>query len=278
VGFVHAVVRAKHVCRAAPDLRVTAQASPSANRVGGTFTYRIAVTNVGRRSAPEAVLVVEANADLVSASSSLGACSAGQGRVRARCALGLLGPRALATVTVTVRGTTLGELRLALRTSSSSRDARPGDNVANVVTHVTDPDFVRGRGVRPAFGPGARPPVVVEVDAISGPGGEDPVGTFYTKYPVAPELRGRVTCLTTSGNRASVGGIVEETTDPVNDPVGSTVHFAFTDNGEPGVGRDTTATYLKAWDASTCPVPLQEVAPELALIEGNFVVHDEQGY
>ena len=47
-GFLHVVDRGKHVCRAAPDLRVAVTSTPSANRVGGTITFAITVRNAGR--------------------------------------------------------------------------------------------------------------------------------------------------------------------------------------------------------------------------------------
>src|SRR6266498_4856892 len=58
-GFIDTVVRARHVCRAAADLRVGVAGSPEANRVGGTFTFAVTVSNAGRRSAPRVVLTVE---------------------------------------------------------------------------------------------------------------------------------------------------------------------------------------------------------------------------
>jgi len=115
--------------------------------------------------------------------------------------------------------------------------------------------------------------VTIEVDAISGPDGDDAAGTFWTKYP-SLELRGRVACLTVSGNHASVGGIVEETSSPATNPVGSAVHLGITDNGSPGAGRDLEVTYLVSRDPSSCPVPLQDF-PEITLIDGDFAVHDE---
>jgi Domain of unknown function DUF11 len=272
-GFAHVVVRGRHVCRPAADLRVTVESSPDANRVGGTFTYVITVANAGRRRATAVVLTAAAAADKLSVSPA-DSCDAEGGSLRAACRLGTMPPGARTTATLAVRATTVGPLRLSVRVSSPSRDVRLKDNSATRTTRVTDPDFVRGRGSRPTAGGGPRPPVTIEVDAISGPRGDDATGTFWTKYPTL-ELRGRVVCLMVNGNRASVGGIVEQTNFPNDNPVGSTVHFGFTDNGEPGSGRDTEVTYLKMQDATICPVPLQEI-PEILLIEGNFTVHDEQ--
>ena len=178
------------------------------------------------------------------------------------------------TVSIVARATTVGVLRLAVRAISSARDARPKDNAATKATKVTEPDSVKGIGVRPTFGGGARPPVTNEIEAISGPAGEDPAGTFRIKYP-SFELSGRVVCLTVAGNRASVGGIIEQSNE-AQYPVGHAVQLAFTDNGDPGIGKDTQVTYPGIDSASPCSVPLFDYQPELALIDGNYVVHDAQ--
>lgn len=272
-GFVDTVVRARHVCRAAADLRVGVAGSPEANRVGGTFTFTVTVANAGRRSAPSVVLTADIPGQLVSASPTTGACDTTSAPPRSRCQIGTLAPGVRVTVSFVIRGTAVGALRASVRASSRARDARPKDNSAAATRRVTEPDSVRGSGVRPTAGGGPRPPVTIEVDAISGPHGDDPTGTFWTKYP-SLELRGRVVCLTVSGNRASAGGIVEQTSSPATNPVGSTVHLGITDNGEPGAGRDLEVTYLQMQAAEICPVPLQET-PEILLIDGNFVVHDE---
>src|SRR6266545_3974931 len=231
-GFIDTVVRARHVCRAAADLRVGVAGSPEANRVGGAFTFAVTVSNAGRRSAPRVVLTADISGQLVSASPTTGACDTTSAAPRSTCQIGTLAPGGRVSVSFVIRGT----------------------------------------GVRPTAGGGPRPPVTIEVDAISGPHGDDPTGTFWTKYP-SFELRGRVVCLTISGNRASVGGIVEQTSSSATNPVGSTVHLGITDNGEPGAGRDLEVTYLQMQAAEICPVPLQET-PEILLIDGNFVVHD----
>ena len=190
------------------------------------------------------------------------------------CAIGSLPPGATTTVTIAVRATTLGTLRLSVRASSPVRDARPKDNAASGAARVTEPDSVQGSGVRPTFGDGVRPPVTNVVDAISGPSGTDATGTFRIRYP-SFELTGRVVCLTVSGNRASVGGIIEQSNEPQY-PLGGGVLLAFTDNGEPGVGLDTQVTYPTAENPTVCPVPLFEYQPELPLIDGNYVVRDVQ--
>ena len=78
-----------------------------------------------------------------------------------------------------------------------------------------------------------------------------------------------------AGNRASVGGIVEQSNEPQYPP-GHPIQLAFTDNGDPGAGKDTQVTYPGVDKASPCPVPLFADQPELPLIDRNYVVHDVQ--
>jgi Domain of unknown function DUF11 len=271
-GFADTVVRGRHVCLAAADLRVRATVVPTANRTGGFFLAGAEVTNVGRRSAAGVVVTLEVGGEVVFAPEPAASCE--RDGARSICRIGTLRPGARTDFVVRTRALVLGTLSLRARATSVSRDARPADNVASGSGRVTEPDSVRGRGVRPTAGDGPRPPVTIEVDAISGPDGDDPAGTFWTKYP-GLELRGRVACLGVNGNRASIGGVVEETSSPATNPVGSTIHFGITDNGAPGAGRDLEVTYLQLRDASSCPVPLQDI-PEITLIDGDFVVHDER--
>jgi hypothetical protein len=273
-GFVQVVVSGRRVCRAAPDLRVSVAATPEANRVGGTFSYEVVVRNAGRNRAPRVTLSADASADTVSASAGTGACNAPQGLLHSSCDLGTVERGATATVMIVVRATTLGPLRLSLRASSPLRDARPNDNATTRTTAVTEPDSVKGIGVRPTFGGGQRPPVTNEIDAISGPSGADPTGSFRIRYPTF-ELRGRVVCLTVLGNRASVGGIIEQS-DEAQYPPGHAVQLAFTDNGDPGAGKDTQVTYPGTDNATPCPVPLFAEQPELPLLDGNYGVRDVQ--
>jgi hypothetical protein len=274
-GLLHIVVRRRHICRPAPDLRLAVSGSPAANRVGGAFTYAVSVANRGRRAAPSVVFTLTAGAAVESASTATGSCSSSSAGVR--CQLGTIAPRALATITIVIRGTAIGQLDVRAQATSRAKDARPSDNIATTSSRVTEPDSVRGRGTRPTAGPGFRPPVEVEVDAISGPSGNDPAGTFWTRYPTGtPEFRGRVVCVTVSGTRASVGGVIEQSNDP-NNPPGTGILFAFIDNGDPGAGRDATVTYFSRDIIPTvCPIPIFREGDEITLTAGNFAVTDVQ--
>ena len=258
--------------RPAADLHVTAAVVPTANRLGGTFISGAEIRNVGRRAAVGVVVTVEVAGELVFAPEPAASCE--RGAANYVCRLGTLRPGARVSLDFRTRATALGVLVLRARATSRTRDARPRDNAARASARVTEPDSVRGTGVRPTAGGGPRPPVTIQVDAISGPAGDDAAGTFWTKYPAGFELRGRVVCLTVNGRRASVGGVVEETTLPMTNPVGSTVHLGITDNGPPEAGPDLEVTYLQMQDASSCPVPLQDF-PEIPLISGDFTVQDE---
>ncbi|HZC28764.1 MAG TPA: hypothetical protein VE269_03410 [Gaiellaceae bacterium] len=273
-GFRQVVVARRRLCRPAPDLRVNVAAAPEANRVGGVFTYDVVVRNVGRRRAPRVRVSADGPGDAVSATTSTGTCTAAQGALHASCDLGTVERGGKAMVTIVAGAAALGPLSLSVRAVSSVRDARPKDDATTITTSVTEPDAVKGVGVRAAFGGGQRPAVTNEVDAISGPTGADPTGTFRVVYPTF-ELRGRVVCLTVVGNRASVGGIVEQSNESQY-PAGHAIQLAFTDNGDPGAGKDTQVTYPGIENASPCPVPLFADQPELPLTEGNYVVRDVQ--
>jgi hypothetical protein len=109
------------------------------------------------------------------------------------------------------------------------------------------------------------------------------LGTFLTRYPVGAwfqsglEVRGEVVCLTVAGNRASVGGVVQESNDG-RWPAGTGVWLAITDNGQPGAGRDTQLTYMGSEvNPRICTIPVQQNEfPEAVLADGDFVVHDER--
>ncbi len=113
--------------------------------------------------------------------------------------------------------------------------------------------------------------VKAHVNAQSGPSGEDPRGHFYYQA-VDPSLdfdiRGRVTCLTVVGNRATVGGVVERSNDPTF-PAGQGVWFFIRDDDE-GAGDAFEARGTAT--PETCPPPIEE--PFFLNNQGNWVVHD----
>lgn len=105
-------------------------------RVGDSFTYTLNVSNAGPDAATSVVATdtVPANAQLLSATSSQGACgTAGQS---VTCNLGTIAASASATVTVTVRATAAGVLTNSATASSSTTDPNPNDNTDTETTRV----------------------------------------------------------------------------------------------------------------------------------------------
>ncbi len=174
-------VASRASCRPAPDLRVAVAGTPAANRVGGRFSFRIEVLNVGKAAAPDVVLTAEASAELVAVGAEGGSCVPSGPVPGVRCDVGRLAAGARTTATLELRATTLGALSVSARAASSTPDARPADNAAAASTGVTPPDSVSGSGVRPSFG-SALVIAYVELDAISGSGGDDAAGRFTTRY------------------------------------------------------------------------------------------------
>jgi hypothetical protein len=171
----------------------------------------------------------------------------------------------------------LGTVSLGVTVSSSTRDQSRRNNRAALSTRVVDFSSVRGRGIRSTAGDAGRPTVTTEIDARSDPTTQTVAGTFSVQYdPISSspargsDLRGRVVCLSVEGNKAMAGGVVESSNNP-SLPAGTAVRLAFTDNGEPGAGRDTQVGFLGGDITPTCVL---EAVPELPLIEGNFVVRD----
>ena len=119
-------------------------------------------------------------------------------------------------------------------------------------------------------------PATVHVNATSGSEGEDAQGAFWTiiEHSALGELsfRGHVTCLAIDGNRATVRGTVDVSTDP-DLAVGSEFQIEMTDNGPPGAGSDTTIGYFGFLPGEGCPNSFGLV-PEITIIDGNFIVKD----
>lgn len=114
--------------------------------------------------------------------------------------------------------------------------------------------------------------VHVVIDAWSQPDGEHPRGLFRVEvtHPQSPSrISGRVVCLTVDGNRATVGGVVEQTTNPAT-PVESGFRIHLTDHGAPGATRDTNRNvgYTKP-----LPCPIEDDA-EIAIAEGEVAVFE----
>lgn len=125
------------------------------------------------------------------------------------------------------------------------------------------------------MGDAGRPIVTTEIDARRDPTTGVVSGTFVLQYDLSSrspargsDLRGRVICLTVAGNRAMLAGVVESSNTAAS-PIGSGVRLAFTDNGEPGAGRDTASAFIAV--EPTCAL---DAVDELPLIEGDYVIRD----
>jgi hypothetical protein len=127
---------------------------------------------------------------------------------------------------------------------------------SGAAAQVPPQDSVSGRGFL-SFGAG-QGPCELEVDARSGPSGEDPSGhTVCTPLPGPPGAE--VTCLNVQGNVALMTIVRRDT--------GSTASFRITDNG-PGVLDVVEGNF-----GPGCPTP-QAFYFNLGLASGDFVVVD----
>lgn len=130
-------------------------------------------------------------------------------------------------------------------------------------------DRVTADLLRPRTGGGD---VRLIVDAWSRADGEHPRGLFRVTA-TTPEgvikISGRVECLTVSANRATVGGVVEQTTHS-GAPVDSGYRIHLTDHGTPGASRDSN---FNVGHARVVPCLIRDVA-EIAITEGEVTVAD----
>lgn len=78
-------------------------------------------------------------------------------------------------------------------------------------------------------------------------------GQFWSDW-ASPDvtLRGNITCLSVSGNEATIGLVVTQTDDPIIQPVGSGLVFSVIDNGQgAGASYDQISIFVDA-DPATC--------------------------
>jgi uncharacterized repeat protein (TIGR01451 family) len=253
------------------DVSLTVVGAPDPLGIGKTAVYTITVRNSGPARATGVLVRATFPTGLEVASQSGSACS--DSRTAITCRLGTLRKGARVTIKVAAKAVELGTLTVSVRASAKTADPRRRNNAGTVTTRVAGNDTVNGHGVRPLFG-NTFVSVSVDVDAVSAFNGEDAAGTFSTRYGQGYlELRGQVVCLVVAGNRAMVGGIVE-TSNSSQNPPGSGVLLGFTDNGQPGAGRDTQVSYLTVENPRSCA--LEDQTREHVLTAGDFVVHDEQ--
>jgi hypothetical protein len=149
-------------------------------------------------------------------------------------------------------------LALACGASPALAEAQATDQdsaVGNVITDVF-------RGVRFVF------------DAHSGPSGENPSGTAtFVELKADIFARGPVTCLTVTGNRATIGFDNQE---PGSGPLNpEAILFFVEDNGTPGVGTDKVQEQFVGVVPTVCPPNTVVYRPEVDTVEvGDLTVHD----
>jgi hypothetical protein len=117
-------------------------------------------------------------------------------------------------------------------------------------------------------------------DAHSGPNGENPTGTASAGRRSTYFVSGPVTCLSVSGNRATIAFAVDPGGISTPDHRG---HLIFVeDNGSPGAGRDIANERRSTEVIRTCrpptdeelvPFPFIPIRPQ-PIQSGEIVVHD----
>ena len=113
------------------------------------------------------------------------------------------------------------------------------------------------------------PEAHVRIEAHSDANGQNPRGSFYLEQDPY-SFGGEITCLTVSGNKATIGGRVDRSR-PGDPLVGSGWFQEVEDNGEPG-DMDRSLTTLTATAPTICPTPT--VSALVTAEQGNYVVHD----
>jgi Domain of unknown function DUF11 len=267
-GRVAVVVAGERLCQPAADLQVRFIDFSRVARVGGSVTYSLTISNAGLRRAKNVRLSMNSRAEVVSVSSRGVSCDS-PAVFPLTCSAPVLAPHSNASVEVAARATRLGLIAADLKARSATREATPRNNSTTVRTFVLLPDSVHAAGSwflegRPEF------PVRFTIDAISAALGQDAAGSFSQQDWLGVEVSGQVVCLTVSGNRATVGGVVEHS----NSPSGAKGFLFFlADNGPPGAGSDTATELGVAEPAKDhCPEPPE--AGGSPLNDGDIVIID----
>ena len=94
--------------------------------------------------------------------------------------------------------------------------------------------------------------------------------SFDPKYSTQIEI----TCLQVVGNRASFGGSIRKTTDPVFNDEFDAAFFTVFDNGEPGAGNDTISEVFfdNVVEPSACQFIGADDFPQIPIESGNVQV------
>jgi Domain of unknown function DUF11 len=230
-------------------LRLAFTGLPRETRPGGSMTYSLTATNVGRSRATAVdvrVYGVSGDASVLAVVSSSDLSCSHRDEFSVDCSITAIAPRAQASVEISARATRLGTIRVAA-SALWHVGARVRERRAGISTAVLTPDSVHAVASR-LIGGNAQSPQQLTLDAISAPHGQDPAGTFTLKSHWADvgfdeEVSGRVTCLNVAGNVAVVGVMIDNANSNIPPQPDSTpvthLLFLLVDNGFPGAGRDT---------------------------------------
>jgi hypothetical protein len=156
-----------------------------------------------------------------------------------------------------------------VRATSETREVGVRNNVATLATSVVPPDSVHVAASRNLAG---HPDIDLTLDAISGPHGEDPEGTFVLDW--VGHSAGHVTCLSVTGNTAFVGVRIDEPNTPPDATATPHLLFLFTDAGSPGVGRDTLTFGGSAGSVSCLEPFFPGGIPGISITGGEITIVD----
>ena len=94
--------------------------------------------------------------------------------------------------------------------------------------------------------------------------------SFDPKY----DAQFNITCLQIVGNRASFGGSIRKTSDPVFNDEFDAAFFTVFDNGQPGAGNDTISEVFfdNVVEPSTCQFIGADDFPQIPIESGNVTV------
>jgi hypothetical protein len=94
--------------------------------------------------------------------------------------------------------------------------------------------------------------------------------SFDPKY----DAQFNITCLQIVGNRASLGGSIRKTSDPVFNDEFDAAFFTVFDNGEPGAGNDTISEVFfdNVVEPSACQFIGADDFPQIPIESGNVQV------
>ena len=130
-------------------------------------------------------------------------------------------------------------------------------------------DFAVGRGEVADVAPLGGLDVVFQISATSGPLGENPHGHVMVDIEDNPLQSAPVTCIVTTGNRATAGG-------PRTGAPGSSL-FVYVEDNEVGPDRVSTATSsVNAADQAGCLFfhLAFQTAANFVVTRGDYTVHD----